>query len=146
MSWKVRKRKTNTIILGYYGIGKSYLAEHDNTVYDWTYTLMQPKLEELEYGLENYDTILCDPNCQDILDKGDFKYHIVIPDPKLKDEYLERFKARYEAKKGAGGQGFCRGMANRWDTAIERLRNTPCLSLTILNKGQYLADVIDDIL
>lgn len=142
----MRKRKTNTIVIGYYGTGKSYLAEHDDTVFDWTYSLMKPKLEELEYGLENYDTILCDPNCQSILDKGGFKYHIVVPDLKLKDEYLERFKARYEAKKGTGSTGFRTGMANRWDNAIERLMNTDCLSLTVLKDGQYISDVIDKLI
>ena len=139
----MRKRKTNTIIIGYFGTGKSYLAEHDDTVYDWTYSQMSPKLEELQYGLENYDTILCDPNCQDILDKGGFKYHIVVPAVELKDEYLERFKARYEAKKGTGGKGFRTAMANRWDKTLERLMDTDCLSLTILDKGQFIADVID---
>ena len=139
----MRKRKTNTIIIGYFGTGKSYLAEHDDTVYDWTYSLMKPTLDELQYGLEHYDTILCDPNCQDILDKGGFRYHIVVPDPELKDEYLARFEARYEAKKGSGGKGFRAAMANRWDAAIKRLMNTDCLSLTILNKGQFIADVID---
>lgn len=131
----MKRKQNSTIVIGYYGVGKSYLAEHDDTVYEWTYSQMRPKLEELEYGLEHYDTILCDPNCQSILDKGGFKYHIVVPDPELKDEYLERFKARSE--------GFCAGMINRWDAAIERLMHTDCLSLTVLNKGQFIADVID---
>ena len=131
----MKRKRNSTIIIGYYGVGKSYLAEHDDTVYEWTYNLMKPKLEELEYGLANYDTILCDPNCQSILDKGGFKYHIVVPAVELKDEYLERFKARSE--------GFCADMINRWDAVIDRLMNTDCLSLTILNKGQFIADVID---
>ena len=141
----MKRKENSTIIISYFGTGKSYLAENDDTVYDWTYYQMTPKLEELEYGLANYDTILCDPNCQGILDKGGFKYHIVVPDLKLKDEYLERFKARYEAKKGTGSTGFRSGMANRWDNAIERLMNTDCLSLTILKQGQYISDVIESI-
>jgi hypothetical protein len=139
----VRKRKNNTIIVGYYGIGKSYLVEEMDTAVELVYSKCQPTVRQLKEALEEYDIILADPRWLQILQEGHYEFHIAIPAVELKDEYLERFKARYEAKKGNGSAGFRTGMANRWDSNLERLRNTPCLSLTILNKGQYLADVID---
>lgn len=142
----MRKRKSNTIILGYYGIGKSYLAEHDDTIYDWTYTLMQPKLEELEYGLENYDTILCDPNCLPILQDNGLKFHIVVPTEDRLEEFKANLRKRFRAHKGTGAESFIKNIESNWERLIAELKNTPCLSLTELNNGQYLADVIDNIL
>lgn len=139
----MRKRKTNTIIVGYFGVGKTCLAEELETAVELVYTKCQPTVRQLKEALEEYDIVLADPRWLQILQEGHYEFHIVIPAVELKDEYLERFKARHKEKKGCGSSGFIKAMDRQWDTNLKRLRNTPCLSLTILNKGQYLADVIE---
>ena len=145
MMLKVRNRKDNTIILGYYGIGKSTVASTSDTVYDWTYDLMQPKLSELEYGLENYDVILCDPNCLYLLQQQGLKFHIVVPNYDRLGEFKANMRKRHQEHKGTGHESFIRSIEKKWHSELEELRETQCLSLTVLNNGQYLADVIDKI-
>ena len=142
----VRKRENNTIILAYFGAGKTTVASTSDTVYDWTYTLMQPKLEELEYGLENYDTILCDPNCLPILQDNGLKFHIVVPTEDRLEEFKANLRKRFRAHKGTGAESFIKNIESNWKGLIAELKNTPCLSLTELNNGQYLADVIEKFL
>ena len=139
----MKSKENNTILLGYYGIGKSTIASTSDTVYDWTYNLMQPKLSELEYGLENYDTILCDPNCLHLLQEQGLKFHVVVPNYDRLEEFKANLRQRYKERKGTGGEGFIRNLESRWYDELERLRETECLSLTVLNNGQYLADVIE---
>ena len=143
---KVRKRKNNTIILGYYGIGKSTVASTSDTVYDWTYNLMQPKLSELEYGLENYDTILCDQNCLPLLQQQNLGFHIVVPNYDRLDEFKANLRKRFMEHKGTGGESFIKHLEKNWYEVLENLRETQCLSLTVLNNGQYLADVIEKLI
>ena len=139
----MRKRTNNTIIVGYFGVGKTCLAEELETAVELVYSNCQPTVRQLEEALEEYDIILADPRWLQILQEGHYEFHIVIPAVELKDEYLERFKERYKEKKGCGSIGFIKVMDRQWDTNLKRLMHTDCLSLTILNKGQYLADVID---
>ena len=141
----MKTKANNTIILAYYGTGKSTVASTSDTVYDWTYSLMQPKLEELEYGLENYDIILCDPKCLPILQEQGLKFHIVVPCEDRLEEFKANLRRRFRNKKGTGGESFIKFIENRWEGLIGELKSTPCLSLTELNNGQYLADVINNI-
>lgn len=141
----VRKRENNTIILAYFGAGKTTVASTSDTITELTYSNNHPTVEQLQKALEEFDVILVDPQWKRILVEGRYSFHIVVPDLKLKEEYLERFKARQKAGKGNGKLGFVRSMASRWEGLIGELKNTPCLSLTELNNGQYLADVIDKI-
>ena len=139
----VRKRENNTIILAYYGTGKSYLASTDDTITELTYSNNHPTVEQLQKALEEFDVILVDPMWKRILVEGHYSFHIVVPSVGLKAEYLERFRARQKDGKGNGKLGFVRSMASRWEGLIGELKSTQCESLVILNNGQYLADVIE---
>lgn len=141
----VRKRENNTIILAYYGTGKSTVASTSDTITELTYSNNHPTVEQLQKALEEFDVILVDPMWKRILVEGHYSFHIVVPSVGLKGEYLERFRTRQKAGKGNGKLGFVRSMASRWEGLISELKSTPCLSLTELNNGQYLADVINNI-
>lgn len=141
----MKTKANNTIILAYYGTGKSYLASTDDTITELTYSNNHPTVEQLQKALEEFDVILVDPMWKRILVEGHYSFHIVVPSVGLKGEYLERFRTRQKAGKGNGRYGFVMSMASRWEGLIGELKNTPCLSLTELNNGQYLADVINNI-
>ena len=139
---QVTRTAEPTIILGYYGTGKSYLASKCDNVVELVYIHSQPTLEQLLDAIGRYDIILVDPKWRQILIDNGYEFHIVLPDVTLRDEYMERFRQRRERRQGNGSPAFVRSMEQVWDRLLDELKKLPNLSLTILNKGQYLSDII----
>ena len=138
----MKTKDNSVIILGYYGTGKSYLASKCDNVAELVYIHSQPTLEQLLDAIDNYDVILVDPKWRQILIDNGYEFHIVLPDVTLRDEYMERFRQRRERRQGNGSPAFVRSMEQEWDRLLDELKKLPNLSLTILNKGQYLSDII----
>lgn len=140
----MKRKENSTIILGYYGIGKSYLASKSNNITELVYQ-KRPELRQLLRALRRYDIILVDPKWRSILDANGYQYHIVVPDETLKDEYMQRFRTRYLRREGSGHTAFIEAKAAEWNQLIGELKRIPCLSITILKEGQYISDVIESI-
>ena len=142
----MKRKVNNTIILAYYGAGKSTIASTSDTITELTYNNNHVTVEQLQQALEEFDVILVDPLWMHILIKHGYQFHVVVPSLDCKAEYLQRLAQRRKRRLGSGHSGFVRWMANNWERLIAELKSTPCLSLTELNNGQYLADVIEKFL
>lgn len=74
----------------------------------------------------------------DFLEADHIPYTIVYPEKDLKDEYERRYRDR------GNTEGFLDVFIGQWDDWIKSLekRNTPFVKHIVLQRGQYLSDVV----
>lgn len=134
------------IISGFSNIGKSSLGKFKNVHYIDLDTCYFNKIDnwvniyiECLLGLkEKYDYVLI-TTYGDVLhelNKRKIKYYLVYPNIELKEEYRQRAISRGSDKE------FVDGFFSRWDIHINDCINNPNKNKIVLNKNEYLSDII----
>lgn len=73
---------------------------------------------------------------REALTREGLEYTLVFPDKSLKQEYVKRFKAR------GNNNSFIELLNNNWDEWINQLQNQKGCKKIVLNKGEYLSNVL----
>lgn len=138
---------STTYIIAFFGTGKTtYIAKHPEA--DAVDLVDAENNQGPNIGtfkrFATHSIVMADPNWQWVFDRAGVKYHIVIPGPDLKETYMLNYRERFRKGLGGGSEGFCKTISPIWDSTITRLTNSPNkISLTVLEKGQYLEDIIN---
>ena len=128
------------LILGYYGVGKTTIKNEK-----WIDLTDEgrPSLSLLKYAVEHYEIVMADPSWENVFLKSGIPFHIVVPSPERKEEFLQNFRERHKKGLGGGDNAFCAMVSNNWERDIKHFLSLPALSHTILKDGEFLKDCIE---
>ena len=148
--------KTATVISGFPGIGKSTLFSKPNTLkvldsdssnFSWS----EPKVRNPEFpnnyiqhikdNQQKVDVILVSSHdiVRNALVEAEILFALVYPDLTMKEEYIQRYIKR------GNNEGFVKLLSENYDLWITDLKKQVGASHFPLKAGQYLADVMDQI-
>lgn len=127
------------LILGFFGVGKTTCK--NERVADLE-ELGPPSLSLLKEALEKYDVVMANPLLAPLLLKSGVPFHVVVPSLDRKEEFLDNFKERFKNGTGGGDFWFCSLVGLNWEKWINHLLELPALSYTILEKGEWLSDIL----
>jgi adenylate kinase family enzyme len=139
-----------TILCGFPGIGKSYLAKQSKALdtdfstfakgSDWPQNYVETLLERAQAN--EYDLVLASTHkeVREGLVRAGSRFILVYPDVSLKEEYLQRFLKRGSPKP------FIQLMEARWEEFLQECRSQRYAWHWVLGPGQYLADCYPRIL
>ena len=142
------------IISGFPGIGKSTIKPLNGIKildldgeefakycdYGCNYDYYMNELLRQKYESEEYDYILVSSHkeIRDGMKAINLPYTVVVPDPKLKDEYIKRYYER------GSSLDFIKKLSHNWEEWIsEIILNEE--NVVVLDEGQFLSDVIAQI-
>lgn len=150
--WRVRKMGVDTTyIIAFFGTGKTtYIAKHPEAdAVDLVDAIpgKGPDIETLT-SYKHHKIVMADPDWVQVFNDAGVKYRVVVPDASLKTLYTENFKERFKKKLGGGSEAFCNRVLNHWDSIVRTLSNDNenVISLTVLDEGQWLEDVMDKLI
>ena len=127
------------------GTGKTYFFNNsDKTVLDSdssTFDKSQFPANYIKYIKDNIGKvklifISSHKIVRDALVENGLDFVLVYPSPDLKDDYIQRYKKRGNA------EGFVDLLLNNWDNWMIELENQKGCRRIVLQKGQYISDVI----
>lgn len=153
------------IVSAFAGVGKTTLAQEykddvidlESSNFKWlnnentesskgTNRVQNPRypinyLEAIKSANSKYKIVLVSQHeiLRKCLDAVKLDYVLVYPDKSLKDEYIERYRAR------GNNDGFINLISNKWDSWIHNLDNINNHNKIVLQSGQFLSDVIEQL-
>jgi len=152
------KIKRAIIISGFPGVGKTTLwnrkeklkvMDSDSTDFSWANTektIRNPNwpqnyIEHILEKSEDADLILVSSHdtVRDALVRAGIKFVLVYPSLEMKDEYIQRYKDRGSNEK------FVNLLQENYEKWITELMSQTGCKHVVLQPGQYLSDVIDQI-
>ena len=91
---------------------------------------------------------MADPDWVQVFIDAGVRYHVVVPDSSLKDLYVSNYKERFAKRLGGGSETFCDRVSRHWNKTIKSLSDDKdhVISLTVLDEGQWLEDVINKLI
>lgn len=98
--------------------------------------------------MENLIFVSANTETRQFLEDNFLKYNLVYPNKNLKNEYLNRFRKRNTVPGYSNTKSFVNTMNKKWDNIINSCYNYKynfCKHIT-LEKGQFLSNVLDDLL
>ena len=141
-----------TLILGFYGIGKTtYVKQNPRAVDITDYKLdsfnCDPEALKRFWEDEEYDIILADPQWTKIILQSGYPFYVVIPRMDRKQEFLTNFVERWSTGSWkADIVDFYRQLSTYWEGWLDFYRyKLPAVRVIELWPGQWLGDVIDNI-
>jgi len=155
------------IISGFPGVGKSECTkanseflDSDSSAYSWKRNAVNNEIEKGPDGKNirhpdfpnNYIDhiksqigkvpiifVSSHKDVRDGLIANGIPFTLVYPEHGLKDEYLKRYELR------GSPQGFVSMLSNKWDDFLAELEAQQGCDKIVLTKGQFLADVIEQV-
>lgn len=145
---------TTKVISAFPGTGKTYFCKRNKEAIDLdsnTYTsghtadgkVRNPDfpnnyLSAIEAQLGQHPLVLISPHIEvtTALLKKNIKVTFIYPDRKLKSEYIERFRQR------GSSEAFIRLLDKYWDDFFDQLEQQKGCEHVILERGQYISDVL----
>ena len=149
--------KQTTVISGFPGIGKSHLfkndsglkvSDSDSSNFSWeSEGVRHPDwpgnyMDHIKSLIGKMDVILVSSHdvVRDAMQEAGIEYCLVFPDKSIKDEYIDRYVQRGNNEK------FVELLGQNWEGWIDGLENDKAPNKHRLKEGDYLSDVIKDIL
>lgn len=146
--------KNTKVVSGFPGIGKSFIfneesdlivLDSDSSQFSWISPgVRHPDfpnnyIHHIQNNLGKADIILVSSHdiVREALKINSIEYVLVYPDRTLKQEYLQRYKDR-ENK-----ESFLDFFNSKWDEFINQMEEEAFPQTFVLEKGQYLKDVIE---
>lgn len=98
-------------------------------------------LEAIKSANSKYKVVLVSQHeiLRKCLDAVKLDYVLIYPDKSLKDEYIERYRAR------GNNDGFINLVSNKWDSWIHNLDNINNHNKIVLQSGQFLSDIAEQL-
>lgn len=136
----------NTILCASWcGTGKTYICENTDIssieIEYWEYKdgLQREYVEDIKkyFGKVHYIFIATDPEGLRLLHNEGFNITLVYPKNELREEYLDRYINR------GSSADFIGTFMKYWNTWIDELKDQSYCKHIILDKGQYLEDIIN---
>jgi hypothetical protein len=141
------------IIAGFPGVGKSHLVksrpdlniwDSDSSQFSKEPDFPQNYINHLKSGIkQEVDIILVSTHevVRDALREANISFYCVLPwlGDDIKDEYIERYKER------GSSEAFIKLISDNWELWLDNIAEKEYWQISI-DKGEYLSDVIDDIL
>lgn len=159
------------VISGFPGIGKTYACQElkrslknvldsDSSTFSWDrqpngeiklgkdgQKLRHPNfpnnyIEHIRAHLGKADIIFVSShdNIRDALNKALIPHALVYPAYEMKDEMVQRYMLR------GSGSGFVDLIRNNWDAFINGMKRDECPNKIELKPGQYLSDILVDVI
>ncbi|MCM1294339.1 MAG: hypothetical protein NC311_02145 [Muribaculaceae bacterium] len=99
-------------------------------------------IKHIQTHLETADIIFVSShdNVRNALSKAQISHALVYPAYEMKAEMLQRYMLR------GSGQGFIELIRNNWDAFINGMKQDACPNKIELKPGQYLSDVLVDVI
>jgi len=146
--------KNTKVVSGFPGIGKSVLTKNGNDLrvldsdssnFSWIEEgVRHPDfpnnyMKHIKENIGKADYILVSSHdiVREALEANDINYTLVYPAVELKDEYIERYKAR------GNNEGFVKFIESNWEQFIAAIEKETFPKLVKLEKGQFLASVLN---
>lgn len=130
------------IVCGFEGIGKSVVSNTIPAVInlrstpfngDWkTYVRVANHMS----NKVNLVLLSCHKELRKELQKQKIDYVVILPEKKLKDEYLKRYKNHGDDKE------FIKAMRDHWDSYVKPLVGE---NVVTIGEGQYLYDILEKV-
>lgn len=136
------------LISAFPGCGKSHFFRNsDKTVLDSdssTFDKSEFPENYMEHignklGTVDYIMISSHKEVRDALKEKGFKYTLVYPNKENKTDYLKRYEERGSPK------SFIKLLSDNWDQWIGEMDEESYPKKIVLNKGEYLSDVINKV-
>lgn len=133
------------ICAAFCGVGKTYICEKTNIkaveVEYWKYKekgLFKEYIENVKnyIGKVNYIFIATEPEGMKLLNNEGFNILLVYPKNELRNEYLDRYIERDSP------YDFIGTFMKHWNIWIDELKEQKYCKHIVLEKGQYLLDVL----
>lgn len=147
--------KNTKVISGFPGVGKSVLTSNSNFIvldsdsssFSWSEKgIRHPDfpanyMAHIQENMGAFDYILVSSHdiAREALKESGIEYTLVYPDMELKEEYVERYKAR------GNNEGFVTFISENWPSFISNIEKETFPTLVKLNSNQYLSDVLSEI-
>lgn len=138
------------IVSGFSNIGKSSLKKYkdiccidlDTCYFNKIDNWVNVYIECILALKEKYDCVLITTygDVLQELNKRNIKYYLVYPKRELKEEYQQR------AIRRGSDKDFIEGFFSRWDSHIDDCINNKNNNKIVLDKNEYLSDVIEKIM
>ena len=138
--------KYKTIICASWcGTGKTFICENTDIksieIEYWEYKdgLKKDYVKDVKknFGQVDYIFVATDPEGLRLLNNEGFNITLVYPKNELREEYLDRYIERDSPS------DFIGVFMKYWNTWINELKEQSYCKHIVLNKGQYLQDVLD---
>jgi hypothetical protein len=143
---KANKHKPSSILCAAFcGTGKTYICEKTDIkaieIEYWKYKekgLQKEYVEDIKkhFGMVNYIFISTEPDGLELLHNEGFNITLVYPRNELRNEYLDRYIERDSP------YDFIGTFMKHWHIWIDELKKQTYCKHIILEKGQYLQDVL----
>lgn len=156
-------KKDTKVISGFPGTGKSFLfnnqsdliiLDSDSSHFSWIKdkygnntkdrnpNFPDNYIKHIQKNIGKVDIIFISSHkiVQDALKHSNIHYTIIYPDKSLKNEWIIRFKNRGNNKE------FIEFISNNWDSFIDEIEENTFHKKIKLNSGEYIADVLFDII
>lgn len=139
------KKNTTIICAAFCGTGKTYICEKTNTsaieIEYWKYKekgLQKEYIQDVKkhFGKVNYIFVATEPDGLKLLHDEGFNITLVYPQNELRNEYLDRFIDRDSP------YDFIGVFMKYWHPWINELKQQSFCKHIVLERGQYLSDVI----
>lgn len=138
------------IISGFPGIGKTHLfnstnynvLDSDSSQFDKSH-FPGNYIKHIQDNIDKQHIILVSSHkmVRDALNANNIRYTLVHPGRNLLHEYLSRYKAR------GSSEEFCKLIEQNWYNWIDEIiQDKSIKSRYVLSRGEYLSDVIEDLL
>lgn len=145
----MNKKIRTLLCAGFPAVGKSYfykcsklkVLDSDSSKFNKNF-FPQNYINYIKSYLGKVDIILISTHTvvRDALVKEGLEFTLVYPNISLMNEFIERYKQRGD------NNDFIQLVTNNWDNWITQLQNQSGCKKIELSKGQYLSDVINNIL
>ena len=142
------------IIIGYPGVGKTSLAGRYNQYIDLESSNFNDAFGEKPSGWfipyckvaedlskQGYRVFVsCHKEVQEYFSKSDEYVMVLYPDIKLKEQWLDRVKERFENDTSKKNKKAMENVEKHWDTQINSLNNSPFEHKLVLKDMNYILD------
>ena len=133
------------VICSFFGTGKTYINKNYPNFIDFEVHYFGNRLDLLVKAIKDasnvygYNVLVaCTKPIIELLKENNIDFVAVLPDKEQKEEYMERYRNRNSNPE------VIKGLEQEFDNYIDGVMSCDCYKI-ILEKGQYLNDVIGDI-
>lgn len=144
MIQKFKDFNKTKVISAFPGTGKSYFYKNNNNSIDSDSSKFDKTffpdnyIEHIKENIGKYKYIFVSSHkeVRDSMIENNIDFTLIYPDKSLKEEYINRYKER------GNNDNFIKLLNDKWDEWIDEIEEQQNLKKKILNKNEYISDII----